>query len=171
MSATALSPLQSHLSTSPADDQPASSPILSDEKMLDSGFDMVPRLGNSLADTKKWNAFLDDVKDCYRQDPKVEVKWNYILFKAGKHMLLLPTEGHKFMRFSSMMSAGIADPKEARDYIKTVSTMAKDTFGSHVLCWDSESGTEGKYDWNQVHASIRTYDEVGHLLGFADLTI
>jgi hypothetical protein len=128
---------------------------------LDSGFDMWPRLGNSLADTKKWSSFLDDVKDYYRQDPNVENKWNYVLFKAGKHILLLPTEGHKFLRFSSIVSADLANPKEARNYIKTVSMMAEITFGSRIQYWDADSGQQGKYDWNQVHASIRSYDDVG----------
>jgi hypothetical protein len=129
---------------------------------LDSGFDMVPRLGNSLADTKKWTGFVEDVKDYYRQDPKVEIKWNYVLFRAGKHILLLPTEGHKFLRFSSIISADLANPKEARDYIKTVSMIAEMIFGSRILYWDADSGQQGKYDWNQVHASIRSYDDVGH---------
>jgi hypothetical protein len=30
-----------------------------------------------------------------------------------------------------------------------------------MLYWDADSGQQGKYDWNQVHASIRTYDDVG----------
>lgn len=92
---------------------------------FDSGFDMVPRLGTSMSDTSKWAHFIDQVKFRYRGDPKVELKWNYMLFKAGAHLLLLPFEGHRFLRFSSMVSAGIGDPTEAKQCISTVSHIAQ----------------------------------------------
>jgi hypothetical protein len=128
---------------------------------FDCGFDMVPRLGTSLADTQKWNHFILEIKDCFRGDPKVEKKWNYVLFKCGVHTLLLPTEGHKFLRFSSMVSPDLPDPIAARDYIKKVTMIARMTFGNRVHAWRADCYEIGKYSWNQVRESIKSYDEVG----------
>jgi hypothetical protein len=129
---------------------------------FDSGFDMVPRLGTSMSDTSKWAHFIDQVKFRYRGDPKVELKWNYMLFKAGAHLLLLPFEGHRFLRFSSMVSAGIGDPTEAKQCISTVSHIAQCVFGDRIKSWDESTGQSGEYDWNQVHEAIKSYDKVGH---------
>jgi hypothetical protein len=43
------------------------------------------------------------IKDHYKDDAHVEVKPNYISFKAGEHPTLL-CEGHKLLRFSSKVS-------------------------------------------------------------------
>jgi hypothetical protein len=96
---------------------------------IDAGFDMVPRLSKSLVGEDNWNQFLNCIKHHYKDDAQVEVKPNYILFKAGEHPKL-PSEGHKLLRFSAKVSGSIAAATEA--YIKTVTRIAKVYFGSRI---------------------------------------
>ncbi|KAG6026858.1 hypothetical protein E4U41_001146, partial [Claviceps citrina] len=70
---------------------------------IDAGFDMVPRLSATGSDRLKWKTFLVHIEDEYLDDPLVELKPNYIVFKVGEHPVL-PFEGHKFLRFSSKIS-------------------------------------------------------------------
>jgi hypothetical protein len=69
----------------------------------DAGFDMVPRLSKGAVDRRNWQSFIKFIKGHYQNDDLVEVKPNYIVFKAGEHPLL-PFESHKFLRFSSKIS-------------------------------------------------------------------
>lgn len=64
---------------------------------IEAGFDMVPRLTKGAVDKQNWQSFIKFIKAHYNNDELVDVKPNYIVFKAGEH-LLLPFEGHKFLR-------------------------------------------------------------------------
>jgi hypothetical protein len=83
----------------------------------DAGFDMVPRLSKGAVDRRNWQSFVKFIKGHYQNDDLVEVKPNYIVFKAGEHPLLL-FEGHKFLRFSSKISGSRA--KGVSEYIDIV---------------------------------------------------
>jgi hypothetical protein len=67
------------------------------------GFDMGPRLSKGVVDKHNWDQLINVIKNHYKNDSKVEVKSNYIIFAAEKHPII-PLEGHKFLRFSSKVS-------------------------------------------------------------------
>ncbi|KAK0609069.1 SET domain-containing protein 5 [Lasiodiplodia hormozganensis] len=96
--------------------------------------------------------------DHYKDDVQVEVKPNYIEFKAGEHPLL-PFEGHKFLRFSSKISGSIASTTGVESYINTVTRIAKVHFGSRVQPWNECFDQYGEYDWDEVNESMRSYEE------------
>jgi len=126
---------------------------------VDAGFDMVPRLSKGIVDKHNWGDFINFIKEHYKDDPRVEMKPHYILFKAGEHPRL-PVEGHKLLRFSSKVSGRIAAETRVESYIKTVTTVAKVHFGSRVRAWDEADDQHGHYDWREVHESIRSYEQV-----------
>ena len=70
---------------------------------IDAGFDMVPRLSKAAVDKRNRQSFIKVIKERYQNDDLVEIKPNYLEFKAGEHPLL-SFEGHKFLRFSSKIS-------------------------------------------------------------------
>ena len=84
---------------------------------IDAGLDMVPRLSKGAVDRQNWQSFIKIIKERYQNDELVEVKPNYIVFKAGKHPLL-PFEGYKYLRFSSKISGSNASKVE--EYINIV---------------------------------------------------
>jgi hypothetical protein len=129
---------------------------------IDAGFDMVPRLSKGTADTQLWARFINAVKEHYKDDAQVEVTPNYILFKVGEHPNL-PFEGHKFLRFSSKVSG----QSRAWSYIDTVTGVAKANFGSRVQYWNEALDQSGRYNWREVHESIRSYDQVCILFSFS----
>ena len=124
---------------------------------IDAGFDMVPRLSKGAVDRHNWQSFIKIIKERYQNDDRVEVKPNYIVFKAGEHPLL-PFEGHKFLRFSSKTSGHHA--KGVEDYIDTVTRVAQVNFGSRVRYWDEALDQRGFYDWREVHDSFKSYEQV-----------
>ena len=130
---------------------------------VDAGFDMVPRLSNGVVERHNWDQFIGLIKDHYKDDTQVEIKPNYILFKAGEHPIL-PFEGHKFLRFSSKVSGSIAAATRVESYIDTVTSMANAYFGSRVQYWHEGTDQRGKYDWNEVRESIRSYEQVRRAL-------
>ncbi|KAG6285149.1 hypothetical protein E4U46_006143, partial [Claviceps purpurea] len=108
---------------------------------IDMGFDMVPRLTSQIShweDISKWGAFLDDIKKTYFGDPRVEMKVNHILFQVGERPTL-PFEGSKFLRFSSKC--------------------AELHFGPRVVFWDEHFDQQGHYSWDEVHESVRSYEQ------------
>lgn len=126
---------------------------------VDIGFDMVPRLSNGIVDRHNWDRFIGSIKEHYKDDDHVEIKPNYLLFKAGEQPML-PFEGHKFLRFSSKVSGGTAVATGAGGYIDTVTGIAEAHFGSRVRVWNEGAEQFGCYDWHEVHESIRTYEQV-----------
>ena len=124
---------------------------------IDTGFDMVPRLSQGAVDRQNWQSFIKTIKERYQDDDRVEAKPNYIVFKVGEHPLL-PFEGHKFLRFSSKISGSHAE--EAEEYIDTVTRVAKAKFGSRVRCWDESLDQCGFYNWQEVHDSFKSYEQV-----------
>lgn len=124
---------------------------------IDAGFDMVPRLSKGAVDRQNWHSFIKFIKERYRDDDKVEVKPNYIQFKAGEHPLL-PFEGHKFLRFSSKISGSHAEGVE--EYIETVALVAKLNFGSRVQYWTEARDQSGFYNWQEVNDSVKSYEQV-----------
>ena len=123
---------------------------------IDAGFDMVPRLSKKRVDRRKWQSFIKAIREHYQNDDRVEIKMNYIEFKAGEHPLL-PFEGHKFLRFSSKISGSHAEGVD--DYINTVTRIASSLFGSRVQPWN-DAVNEFHYTWTEVNDSIASYEEV-----------
>ncbi|KAF2804535.1 SET domain-containing protein [Mytilinidion resinicola] len=128
---------------------------------IDAGFDMVPRLSKGVVDRHNWDRFINFIKEHYKDDAQIEIKPNYIIFKAGEHPIL-PFEGHKFLRFSSKVSGPTAAATRVESYIDTVTRIAKVHFGSRVQYWNEGFDHFGNYDWNEVHESIRSYEQVRH---------
>lgn len=124
---------------------------------IDAGFDMVPRLSKGALDKQNWQSFIKIIKKHYQNDDLVEVKPNYIVFKTGEHPQL-PFEGHKFLRFSSKISGSHA--KGVEDYIDLITTFARISFGSRIRPWNDAVDIWGFYDWNEVNASIESYQQV-----------
>ncbi len=138
---------------------------------IDAGFDMVPRLSKGAVDSQNWKSFIKTIKEHYQNDDLVEVKSNYIEFKACEHPLL-PFEGHKFLRFSSKISDSHAEGVE--EYIDTVTRVAKVCFGSRARYWNEAFDEWEFYNWSEVHDSIETYEKVccdvlNESLGFASV--
>lgn len=134
---------------------------------VDAGFDMVPPLSKGAVDKCNWDQFIEFIKNHYKSDTQVEIKPNYILFKAGEHPKL-PFEGHKLLRFSSKVSGSTAITTRVESYLDTVTQIAKLHFGSRVRCWDECHDQRGHYGWHEIHESIRSYQQVSspakHLL-------
>lgn len=132
----------------------------------DTGFDMVPCLSKGAVDRKNWQSFIKVLKDHFQDDDTVEVKPNYLEFKAGEHPLL-PFEGHKFLRFSSKISGHPA--KGVKEYIDTVTRVAQVSFGSRIRCWNEAANERGFYNRQEVYNSIESYEQVCY--GILDMTI
>lgn len=124
---------------------------------INAGFDMVPRLSKGAVDRQNWQSFIEFIKEHYQSDDLVEVKPNYIVFKAGEHPLL-PFEGHKFLRFSSKISGSHATG--VGKYLDTVIQVAEVHFGSRVRAWNEAADERGVYNWQEVHDSFRSYEQV-----------
>jgi len=124
---------------------------------IDAGFDMVPCLSKGAVDKQKWQSFIKVIKECYQNDDLVEIKSNYLKFKAGEHPRL-PFEGHKLLRFSSKISGSHA--KGVEIYIDTVTRAAQVIFGSRVQYWNEAADERGFYNWQDVHTSIESYEQV-----------
>jgi hypothetical protein len=122
---------------------------------VDAGFDMVPRLSKGIVDSYNWSRFINDVKEKYKEDDKVELKPNYILFKVGEYPIL-PLEGHKLLRFSSKVSGSCSS---AIGYIRNVVRLAKLHLGSRVLYWSESFDEYGHYDWAEVYESHKFYEQ------------
>lgn len=126
---------------------------------INAGFDMVPRLSTGIVDTTDWASFINLLKEHYKDDAQVEIKPNYILFKAGEHPML-PFEGHKLLRFSSKVSGRIAAATRVESYIDTITRVARARWGSRIRCWHEGDDQYGYYDWKEVHESFRSYEQV-----------
>ncbi|KAH8691743.1 hypothetical protein GQ44DRAFT_754036 [Phaeosphaeriaceae sp. PMI808] len=122
---------------------------------IDAGFDMVPQLSKGAVDRRNWKSFINAIKEHYQNDSLVEIKVNYVEFKAGEHPLL-PFEGHKFLRFSSKISGSHAEG--VQDYIDTVTRVARCFFGSRVRPWN-DAVNEGFYSWTEVNGSFESYEQ------------
>jgi hypothetical protein len=130
---------------------------------MDAGFDMVPHLSKGVVDRHNWDRF-------YEGDIQVEVKPNYILFRAGEHPRL-PFEGHKFLRFSSKITGRIASAQGVENFIETVASIAKIHFGSRVQDWNEVADQHGAYGWDEVRESIRSYEQVRYALQYLALLL
>ena len=133
---------------------------------IDTGFDMVPHLSKGAVDKQNWQSFIKVIKKRYPNDNLVEIKPNYLTFKAGEHPLL-PFEGHKFLRFSSKISGSHA--KGVEQYIETVTRVTQVSFGSQVRCWNEAADESVFYNWQEVHASIESYEQV--CCGILNITV
>ncbi|KAG5973099.1 hypothetical protein E4U56_005299 [Claviceps arundinis] len=72
------------------------------------------------------------------------MKANYILFQIGERPTL-PFEGSKFLRFSSKC--------------------AKLHFGLRVVFWNELFDQQGHYSWDEVHKSVRSYEQPDAIKG------
>jgi hypothetical protein len=124
---------------------------------IDAGFDMVPRLSKGEADRQNWESFINVIKEHYQNDDLVQIKPEYIVFRAGEHPRL-PFDGHKFLRFSSKVSGGHA--KGVKRYIETVTRVAKANFGSRIQYWNEALDERGFYNWQDVNDSFKSYKQV-----------
>ncbi|KAG5793906.1 hypothetical protein H9Q69_007023 [Fusarium xylarioides] len=119
------------------------------------GFDMVPRLSSGREDQLTWDDFIERIMIVYEDDIEVEIKDNYIKFKAGEQ-LLLPFEGHKFLRFSSTPNDNWYSVEQ---YIYLLHHIACEFFGSRVREWREERKELGYYSENEVNDSYRLYEQ------------
>ena len=133
---------------------------------IDAGFNMVPCLSKGAVDKQNWQSFIKVIKEYYQNDDLVEIESNYLKFKAGKHPQL-PFKGHKFLRFSSKISGSHA--KGVEKYIDTVTQVAQVIFGSRVQYWNEAADKWGFYNWQEVHDSMRSYEQV--CCGILNMTI
>ncbi|PNP85936.1 hypothetical protein FNYG_00992 [Fusarium nygamai] len=120
-----------------------------------SGFDMVPRLSSRAEDQQRWDEFIERVMFVYEGDSEVEIKDNYIKFEAGEQ-LLLPFEGHKFLRFSSTPND---DLFSAEIYIDVLRVIACEFFDFRVRGWREQENEFGYYSENEVNDSLRLYEQ------------
>ncbi|KAF4494034.1 SET domain containing protein 5 [Fusarium agapanthi] len=118
------------------------------------GFDMVPRLSSGAEEQQTWDDFIDHVKVAYKDDSKVKIKANYIQIEVGDQ-LLLPFEGHKFLRFSSKPS----DDSDPYPYIYIITGIACDYFGFRARSWQHSHREFGYYSQNEVNESFRLYEQ------------
>ncbi len=125
---------------------------------IDAGFDTVPCLSKGGVDKQNWQSFIEVIKERYQNDDLVDIKPNYLQFRAGEHPML-PFEGHKFLRFSSKISGSHA--KGVEEYIDTVTRVAQLSFGSRIRCWNEAADEQGFHDWQEVHTSTESYEQVG----------
>ncbi|KAF2449697.1 hypothetical protein P171DRAFT_336698, partial [Karstenula rhodostoma CBS 690.94] len=125
---------------------------------IDEGFDMVPPLSKGVADRRDWDQFIAVIMDHYKDDPKVEVRPNYIFFNAGEGPIL-PSEGYKLLRFSSKISGSTAHRTGVEAYLFTVTRLAKQHFGSRVQHWNDGVEVYGTYSWDEVNDSFGTYEQ------------
>ncbi|KAF5711077.1 SET domain-containing protein [Fusarium mundagurra] len=119
------------------------------------GFDMVPRLSSGREDQQTWDEFIERVMIVYEYDSEVEIKANYIKFKAGEQ-LLLPFEGHKFLRFSSTPND---DWSIVEGYIDILLVIAREFFDFRVREWREERKELGYYSEKEVKESFRLYEQ------------
>ncbi len=133
---------------------------------IDAGFNMVPCLSKGAVDKQNWQLFIKVIKEYYQNDDLVEIESNYLKFKAGKHPRL-PFKGHKFLHFSSKISGSHA--KGVEKYIDTVTRVAQVIFGSQVQYWNEAADKWGFYNWQEVHDSMRSYEQV--CCGILNMTI
>lgn len=124
---------------------------------IDAEFDIVPRLSKGAVDKQNWQSFLRLIKEHFQNDDLVEVKPNYLVFKAGEHPRL-PFKGYKFLLFSSKISGSHA--KGVEEYIDTVTRVAKVMFGSRIRPWNEAFDKTGFYNWQNVHDSFKSYEQV-----------
>ena len=96
----------------------------------------------------------------------VEIKPNYFKFKLGEHSLL-PFEVHKFLRFSSKISGSHAEGVE--EYTDTITRVARVSFGSRVRYWNVAADEWGFYNWQEIHTSIVSYEQV--CCGILNMTV
>ncbi|KAI0903494.1 hypothetical protein F4823DRAFT_618288 [Ustulina deusta] len=123
----------------------------------DAGFDMVPRLSQGNEDRRKWEQFLEGVKQYYADDEQVEVGPRVVQFKAGEWPSL-PMEGHKFLRFSSKITGGTAAKTGVENYIREVQAFAKAVFGGRIRPWNELCDVWGFYRWDFVNATMKLYN-------------
>ncbi|KAL1595005.1 hypothetical protein SLS59_008556 [Nothophoma quercina] len=98
------------------------------------------------------------IKSHYKDDVRVEMKQNYILFKAGEHPSL-PFEGHKLLRFSAKVLGSIAADSRVESYIDAVTRIAKGQFGYRIRYWHEGIDGYGHYNWDEVNGSIQSYEQ------------
>ncbi|CVK94100.1 uncharacterized protein FMAN_03341 [Fusarium mangiferae] len=118
-----------------------------------SGFDMVPRL-SGYEDQELWEEFIEHVQTVYKDESTFKIDAYYMVFEEGKQ-LLLPFEGHKFLRFSSIPD----NDSSVEDYIRLVTDIASYYFGSRVRSWQSTRGESGYYSEEEVNDSYRLYEQ------------
>ncbi|KAI9799127.1 MAG: hypothetical protein M1825_004894 [Sarcosagium campestre] len=101
-----------------------------------------------------WKSFIESIKNLFETDDLVEIKPNYLIFKAGEHPRL-PFEGHKFLSFRSKLTRNEGIDR----YIDTVTRAARAVFGSRIHVWNDAADQLGYYDWAQVLRSIKSYTQ------------
>ncbi|KAF5870143.1 uncharacterized protein Bfra_010289 [Botrytis fragariae] len=106
---------------------------------LYTGFDLVPRLPESIEDQKSWECFIQAVKEHYQNDDLVEAKQNCITVKVDRG-LVLPFEGHELLRFCSEISVRHAEGVE--NHLNTITRIAEKHFGSRANVYDLRKSFE-----------------------------
>ncbi len=84
-------------------------------------------IAKGAVDKQNWQSSIKVIKECYQNYDLVDIKSNYLSFRAGEHPVL-PFEGHKFLRFSSNISGRHA--QGVTEYIDTITRLAQVILGS-----------------------------------------
>ncbi|KAL3426788.1 set domain-containing protein 5 [Phlyctema vagabunda] len=113
---------------------------------IDAGFDMYPALSKGVVDRQNWGRFIDFVKELYKNDSQVEIKPNYINFKAGS-IPCFPLRATNFCVLAPRYRARIAQVH----------------FGSRIRYWHEGADDHGAYDWNEVNESLTSYEQADQL--------
>lgn len=107
---------------------------------VDCGFDIVPRLTDAQTDGKRWDAFINDARQSYENDPVVKVQSQSIEFDVGEHPSL-PLDGRRFQRFSSRVHGHATEAAET--YIDRVCRIAHRYFDSQIRFWHETQDARG----------------------------
>lgn len=122
------------------------------------GFDMVPRLTDAQSDGKRWHAFIDDVRESYKEDPVVHVRSHSIEFDVGEHPSL-PLDGRKFQQFSSNVNE--PSTQAAESYIDRVCRIARKYFDSRIRFW--HEARRGNDYYNDEKEATESPQRTGNL--------
>ena len=124
---------------------------------IDAEFNMVSRLFERAVDKQNWQSFIKIIKEIYQNDDLIEIKTDFLEFKADEHSKL-SMKGHKFLRFSSKISKSQA--KKVKNYIDTITLVARTYFGSRVQYWNETFDRWDFYSWQEVNDSLDFYKQV-----------
>ncbi|CAJ2507326.1 Uu.00g085120.m01.CDS01, partial [Anthostomella pinea] len=124
---------------------------------INAGFDMVPRLSQSVEEKALWEKFIHSTQTHFNDDAQVENKPYWIEFKLDDHRKL-PFEGHKFLRFSSKIQRANGETTEMDKYVNAVTRIAQGIFGHRAQYWNEGRKEQCSYEKREVKESYKFYE-------------
>ena len=89
---------------------------------IDAGFDMISRLSKGAVDRRNWQSFIKTLKERYQN---LEMKPNYLIFKANEHPQLRPRATSSY---ASARKVSGSHAKGVKEYIDLVTLVAEVNF-------------------------------------------